>query len=176
MWIDSVSPEDAKGKLRALYEQQARHLGRPTDITIAGSLYPELVDIRMRLYRVVESCPSSLTSMERQGVALAAAAVAGSDVVTSGVRGKFLSEGGTQEQAASLMRGETAVLNPCPATLARYARKVATDPASLTERDVEQCRRAGARDLDILDANNLAGYYGYLARICLGLGIRGVPS
>ncbi len=37
----------------------------------------------------------------------------------------------------------------------------------------EACRAAGASDLDILDANNLAGYYAYLARVCLGLGVRG---
>lgn len=171
MWISSISPTEAVGELKDLYDSQARTLGRPTEITIAGSLYPDLVRLRMELYEVVEACPSSLSPAERQGVALCAASGCGSDFITSGVERKFLSVGGTEDQAHSLCSGDVKVLSPAAAALARYARKVAVEPLAVSEADLASCRAVGATDLDILDANNLAGYYSYLARLCLGLGI-----
>jgi alkylhydroperoxidase family enzyme len=171
VWIATVAPEDAQGLLRELYEAQARTLGRPTEITMAGSLYPDLVEVRMRLYQVVESCPSSLTPKERQGVALAVTAVLGSDYVLAGVRSKFLAAGGSAEEAVEFAEGRLAGLGPAAAALARYAAKVAAAPQEITAADVETCRSSGASDHEILDANNLAAYYAYLARVCLGLGI-----
>lgn len=173
MWIAVVAPDEATGLIGELYEQQTRKLGRPTEITMLGSLYPELTEIRMKLYEVVEACPSALTPLERQAVALAAVAALGSDHISSGVEMKFLHAGGSPEQAAALRSGSVAGLAPAAAALARYARRVAAEPVSVSEDDVEACRAAGASDLDILDANNLAGYYAYLARVCLGLGVRG---
>jgi alkylhydroperoxidase family enzyme len=172
MWIRVVRPDEAEGLIGQLYDAQIQTLGNPTEITMLGSLYPELADIRSQLYRVVESCPSSLTPMERQGIALAAAAATGSAYIASGVESKFLAAGGTADQAARLRAGDAEFLSPPARTLARYARRVAGDPESVTREDVEACREAGATDLDVLDANNLAGYYSYLARVCLGLGVR----
>ncbi len=171
-WIDTVPFEEADGVLAMLYEQQAAVLGRPTELTMLGSLYPDLTKIRSELYRVVEACPSSLSPLERQGVALAATGALGSEFLTSGVKAKFIAEGGDNSTAADLIAGRVSALSPGAAALARYARLVATHPADAEETDVAACRDAGASDLDILDANSLAAYYAYLARVCLGLGLR----
>lgn len=171
MWISVVQPAEATGLLKDLYEAQARKLGRPTEITMLGSLYPELVEVRLRLYDVVESCPSSLSPRERQAVALAAAALLGSGYLLAGVRAKFLGEGGGEAEAALLEAGKPAGLSPAAEALAIYARKVTAEPGSVTAADVDACRAAGASDLDVLDANSLAAYYAYLARVLLGLGV-----
>lgn len=170
-WIDVVPFEAAEGVLREVYEHQAEALGRPTELTMVGSLYPELTAMRSELYRVVEECPSTLGPAERQGVALYATAPLGSQFLTSGIESKFLAAGGEAHRAEELIGGDVSGLPEKAAALARYARKVAIDPGAVSESDVEACRDAGATDLDILDANNLAGYYAYLARVCLGLGI-----
>ena len=47
--------------LREAYDWQAASLGEPTEFTQLGSLYPELVMERLRLYKVVEGAPSALT-------------------------------------------------------------------------------------------------------------------
>ncbi len=171
-WIETVPFDEADGVLATVYEQQAAALGRPTELTMLGSLYPELTAIRSELYGVVEACPSSLSPLERQALALAATGAVGSEFLTSGVKAKFIAAGGDDATATELIDGRVPALSPAAAALARYARLVATDPAAVDEADITACREAGAGDLDILDANNLAAYYAYLARVCLGLGLR----
>lgn len=171
MWIEVVAPDDAEGLLAEVYGEQTAKLGRPTDLTMLGSLYPELASIRTELYSVVESCPSTLTPFERQAIALAATAPLGSEFLTAGVESKFRAAGGSAEQAAELKAGDLGGLAGRTRTLAHYARLVATAPADVGHTDIEECRATGSSDLDILDVNNLASYYSYLARVCLGLGL-----
>src|SRR6478672_1964459 len=64
-WITIISPDDAEGPLKEAYDWQAARLGEPTEFTQLGSLYPDLVLERLRLYRVVERTPSGLTPEER---------------------------------------------------------------------------------------------------------------
>jgi len=172
MWIETIPFEDAEGQLRLVYDKQAEKLGQPTPLTMLGSLYPDLAVQRMELYDVVEDCPSTLSAVERQGVALAAVAVLQSEFLLDGVTSKFKAAGGTTAQAEALRQGHFDDLSPKAAALAHYTRLTAENPHSITINDVTDCRAAGATDLDILDANNLAAYYAYLARVCLGLGLR----
>ena len=60
-WITTVSADDATGLLKEAYDWQAERLGEPTEFTMLGSLYPDIVMERLRLYRSVEGCPSSLS-------------------------------------------------------------------------------------------------------------------
>lgn len=172
MWIETVPFEEAEGNLKLAYDKQAEKLGEPTPLTMLGSLYPDLTVQRMELYDVVEDCPSTLSSVERQGVALAAAAVLQSEFLLDGVTAKFKAAGGSTAQAEAIRQGRFDDLSPKAAALAHYTRLTAENPHSVTIDDVAECRTAGATDLDILDANNLAAYYAYLARVCLGLGLR----
>ena len=64
-WIETVPWQSADGTLEAAYRWQAERLGEPAEFTMLGSLYPELVMERLRLYKVVEATPSALTPFER---------------------------------------------------------------------------------------------------------------
>src|SRR5205814_9264947 len=131
---------DAEGRLPQLYDPQAEHPGQSRDITKSDSAYSRLGDVELQLCEVVEECPSSLSPAERQGVALAAAAALGSDYILRGVRGKLLASGGTDQQAAALLAGDTSVLGQKAAALAGYARQVAEAPAAISPAAVERCR------------------------------------
>ena len=170
-WIEVVETSEASGQLGELYERQTVALGGPTELTMAGSLYPELSLARASLYEVVESCPSSFTPKERQAIAVALAASLRSEYLSSGVEHKFLAVGGTAQETARLRAGDFTGFSPKLQAAGAYALKVAVAPTSVQSGDVELCRAAGASDLDILDANSLASYYSYLASICLGLGL-----
>src|SRR5579862_5208500 len=49
-WIRTVPWNDATGTLKAAYDWQAKRLGEPTEYTQLGSLYPDLVQLRLQLY------------------------------------------------------------------------------------------------------------------------------
>lgn len=74
-WIRTIAWSDAIGALKEAYDWQAKRLGQPTEYTQLGSLYPDLVQLRLQLYKTVEACPSGLSPIERQVAALATSAL-----------------------------------------------------------------------------------------------------
>jgi uncharacterized peroxidase-related enzyme len=162
-WIETIAPSEAEGVLREAYDWQARKLGEPAAFTRLGSLYPELVLERLRLYKVVEACPSGLTPIERALAAYVTSTRNGTPHCASGLRLK-LAEYGVEPVLAS----DDPRLGPILA----YADKLTTAPATVAPEDVDALRAAGLGDLEILDLNNIVAYYNYINRVANGLGLR----
>jgi uncharacterized protein YciW len=52
-----------------------------------------------------------------------------------------------------------------------YAHKLTLEPWNMVREDVEALRRAGFADADILDINQVTGYYAFVNRLADGLGV-----
>lgn len=52
-----------------------------------------------------------------------------------------------------------------------YAVKLTVEPWNMVREDVEALRRAGFSDADILDINQVTGYYAFVNRLTDGLGV-----
>ncbi len=52
-----------------------------------------------------------------------------------------------------------------------YAVKLTVEPWNMEEKDVINLRNAGFADTDILDINQIVGYYAYVNRLADGLGV-----
>lgn len=52
-----------------------------------------------------------------------------------------------------------------------YAKKLTLTPSKMVENDVKKLRKAGFSDLEILDINQITGYYAYVNRLADGLGV-----
>lgn len=171
-WIASVPPEAAVGALAQAYQSQLEKLGRVTELTQIGSLYPDLVATRLRLYQVVEDAPSAIPSWARRAVALLTSVLNGCKFCTVG-HTQGLVDAGRGALAEDLKRNpETASARDAAVdALLGYTRKLVRTPGEIVEEDVEALRGAGWSDLDILDANNVAAYYCYINRVATGLGL-----
>lgn len=88
-WVDTVGPEDAEGRLKEAYDWQAQRLGEPTEYTQLGSLHPELVYERLRLYKVIDQLDSGLTDPERQVVIYVTSMLNSTPHCASGARHKL---------------------------------------------------------------------------------------
>lgn len=53
----------------------------------------------------------------------------------------------------------------------RYTRKLTLTPADMIEADVSQLREAGYHDGEILEINQIIGYFNYVNRLLNGLGV-----
>ena len=174
VWISIVAPSDAEGVLKEAYDWQSARLGEPTEFTQLGSLYPELVLERLRLYKVVEDTPSDLTREERLLASLVTSTLNGTIHCASGAVVR-LDELGV---AARIVDGvERAPTHPDTGdrrldTILGYAAKLTRTPSEVHEGDIERLREVGLSDLDILDLNNIVGYYNYINRVANGLGLR----
>lgn len=179
-WIETIPPSDATGTLKEAYDWQAARLGEPTEFTQLGSLYPDLVLERLRLYKVVEHAPSTLTPEERYLAALVTSNINGTVHCASGLVVR-LDDLGTEARivAAAGAPGEPpseatviAGANPRLEAILAYAITLTRAPGSIAEADVERLRSEGLEDIDILDLNNLVAYYNYINRVANGLGLR----
>lgn len=52
-----------------------------------------------------------------------------------------------------------------------YAEKLTREPWAMVEGDIAALRAAGFHDADILDINQVTGYYAYVNRLADGLGV-----
>ena len=172
-WIASIDPADATGPLAEAYQSQAEKIGRVTELTQIGSLYPDLVAARLRLYAVVDATPSDVPDHVRRAVALLTSVLNGCLFCTAGNTEK-LTEAGHGELAQAIKDDpEGAATGDARADAAiAYARKLVTDPRHVVEADVTALREAGWSDLDILDINNISAYYCYINRVAAGLGLQ----
>lgn len=172
-WIATIPWSEATGELRDAYDWQAATLGEPTEYTQLGSLAPELVMLRLRLYRAVEAVESGL-SVEEKRLAAYITSIANSTPHCSsgldrqlhglGIDPAVIGRAGTSPEA--LDSG-----NARWDEIARHSAILARRPAAITEADIERLRAHGLADLDILDLNNIVAYYAYTNRVATGLGL-----
>jgi uncharacterized peroxidase-related enzyme len=172
-WIASVAPADATGLLAEAYAKQIEKLGRVSELTQIGSLYPELVAQRLALYQVVDATPSGVPEWARRAVALLTSVLNGCLHCTVGNTQKLVDagHGALAEAIKADPRGHTTGDAAIDAIFA-YTRRLVVRPASIAEADVTALRDAGWSDLDILDVNNIAAYYCYINRVAHGLGLQ----
>lgn len=174
VWIATVAPQDAHGVLGEAYEWQAKSLGEPAVFTTLGSLYPELVLERLRLYKVVDETPSALSTDERLLIAFTVSRLNDTPHCSSGLRHKLRDARVDQEFVAGIdnnpghQSSESARLD----AILTYATKLTVSPGAISEEDIDNLRDVGLSDLDILDLNNLSAYYNYINRVANGLGLR----
>ena len=172
-WIASVPPEHADGTLAEAYQSQFEKIGRVTELTQIGSLYPDLVAARLRLYAVVDATPSDVPDHVRRAVALLTSVLNGCLFCTAGHIEKLTEAGhGQLAQAIKVDPGGAVTGDPRADAALSYARKLVTDPRHVVEEDVAALRDAGWSDLDILDINNISAYYCYINRVAAGLGLQ----
>jgi len=173
-WIQTVPWSEATGTLKEAYDWQARRLGEPTEYTQLGSLYADLVQLRLQLYKTVEACPSGLSPLERQTAALVTSALNETPHCSSGLVLKLESLGAERKFLEGLVSdpGSTRSGNARLDAIVDYAVKLTLTPGAVTVEDIEALRAQGLEDLDILDLNNMVAYYCYTNRVANGLGLK----
>ena len=177
-WIRTIEWDDAEGDLLDAYNWQAASLGEPAEFTMLGSLYPAIVEERLRLYRTVEKCESGLSKVERMMACWVTSLLNGTRHCASGARLKLegldVDPGLLDRIEARPDAVETGDAR-LDAILA-HAAKLTLSPTEMAESDLDELRTHGLDDLDILDLNNLSAYYNYINRVVMGLGLRSVMT
>lgn len=170
VWIRTIPPAEATGRLKEAYDWQAAALGKPTEFTQLGSLAPEVVHARLVLYRATENVASALTFGQRELISYLTSILNVTPHCASLSRTQ-LRNSGEDDLIAILDSGDYDRLGPADAALARYVHKVTVAPGAVNEADIESLRTAGFSDIEILDANNRTAHLNYTNRVANGLGL-----
>lgn len=170
-WITTIPPADAEGRLKEAYDWQADRLGFPSEFTQLGSLAPDLVHVRLELYKVSERISSKLTPRQKNLISHVVSALNATPYCASQSRVKLRELGVDDDERARIERGEYDTFAPADAAILHYAAKLTADPGTITKADIDALAAAGLDDLDILHVNNQTAHLNYTNRVANGLGL-----
>ena len=176
-WIDTVSYEDAEGRLRKLYDRVKGPDDNVDNIMMMHSLRPHSMEGHMALYKYVlhhsgNTVPKWFLETIGVWVSLLNRCTYCVDHHFQGLVRLLGDESKSSAIRATLDSGEIEAgpLDEKEKRALRYAEALTRDPSSVTQAMVEGLRTAGYSDGEILEINQVAAYFAYANRTVLGLG------
>lgn len=181
-WIKMVDDNEASADLKAALDEARTPHGTVDNVMRVHSLRPSTMCGHVQLYRAVLHDDANRVPMWLQEV-IASYVSALNDCAYSfsnhwaNARHLILTERGTAPALADSI--EAALTGDAPeqvfdgAELAMlcYARKLTREPGAMVEDDIAAMRRLGIDDGEILEINQITGYFNYVNRLLNGLGV-----
>ena len=176
-WIKMISDEDADEKLKEALDFARTPHGTVDNVMRVHSLRPQTMNGHVVLYRAClhddsntipmwfqEVISSYVSTLNECGYSYAnhwsnARHLMGDDAKADRVEAAFIA----RRPEDVFEGGELALL--------RYAEKLTLRPGDIEKADVDALKEAGVDDGEILEANQIIGYFNYVNRLLNGLGV-----
>ena len=171
-WIRTIDKEESRDKLKAQYEDVRSRRGQVSNVMKAHSLDPGAMRLHLDLYVHLMFGNSALSRAQREMIAVTVSqanrcmycATHHGEALLAHVHDEKLVKDLKQDfESSRLTRKDLAML--------RYAAKLTRIPGEITESDVQDLRRSGFTDEDILRINLITSYFNFANRIVSGLGV-----
>lgn len=171
-WIQTISPEESRSELRALYDAIAAARGGVADIHRVQSLNPRAMRAHLELYKAIVFARSSLGRVARERIAVVVSAANRCAYCIAHHSEALVQLGDDPGIVQALAAGEIPEdLQPADVALLRWAQRGATAPDASGEADVRELRGGGLDDRAILDAALTIAYFSFVNRLVLLLGV-----
>lgn len=171
-WINEIEVSEADGKLAASYAALIKQRGKVSNILKVHSLNPDALNSHLDLYMTIMFGKSGLSRLEREAIAVVVSANNECDYCVSH-HAEALRRYLKDEETISLLMAADGLetLEPRLSNIVRHAEKLTTAPGAMTETDLGELRSEGLSDDDILDLTLIVGYFNFVNRIAMGLGV-----
>lgn len=172
MWIDVITPEHAEGDLADFYDAVGKARGGVARVHQIQSLNLKAMKAHLELYKAVLFQRSSLSRIQRERIAV---------VVSHGNQCAYciahhaeaLRNLKDDERTVSQL-AEGAIADSLPTSdklLLAWVRARTLEPGAASEQDITSLKDAGFDDRAILDATLTMGYFNFVNRLVLSLGV-----
>lgn len=176
-WIKTISFQEAKGKLLQLYKRVSGPDQYLDNILMVHSLRPQSLKGHMVLYKNVlhhrdNTLPKWLLETLGVYVSLLNECTYCVEHHFSGLQ-RLLNDKKKAAQFRQAMEADDleSVFSGRELALLHYARKLTLRPGQMQEEDLDDLRKNGLTDGEILEANQVISYFSYANRTVLGLGV-----
>ena len=171
-WIDEIDVGEADGKLKAMYAELIKQRGKISNILSVHSLNPEALGNHLDLYMTLMFGKSGLSRLEREAIGVVVSAANECEYCVHH-HAEALRHYLDDEETLDLLMTADGLedLEPRLSNIVRHADKLTSAPSAMTESDLGELRAVGLSDKDILDLTLIVGYFNFVNRIALGLGV-----
>lgn len=172
-FIEVIEPEQATGLLKEIYDGLVVSRGKVADVHKIQSLHPETIQAHMDLYMSVMFSASPLSRAEREMMAVVVSMQNGCPYCQEH-HGQALNHYWKDDERLARLRADsaTADLSARELALCRFAQLLTKNPAASADgAAVAGLKAAGLNDRAILDAVLVIGYFNFVNRIVLSLGV-----
>ena len=176
-WITTVAYEEAKGRLRTLYDRVKGPDNNVDNIMMAHSLRPHSMEGHMHIYKyVLHHSANQVPKWFLEALGVYVSLLNGcaycvehhfaglTRLVGDKARADAMRKALEAERPEDHFEGEELAAM-------RYARALTRAPADMHEGLVRDMREAGMDDGRILEVNQVVSYFAYANRTVLGLGV-----
>jgi uncharacterized peroxidase-related enzyme len=171
-WIQEIEVSEAEGALAETYAHLIEKRGKIANILAVHSLNPAALGNHLDLYMTLMFGKSGLSRLEREAIAVVVSANNECEYCINhhveALR-HYIKDEETLTMLATADGLET--LEPRLSNIVRHAEKLTTAPGAMTEIDLGELRAVGLSDKDILDLTLIVGYFNFVNRIAMGLGV-----
>lgn len=171
-WIEEIEIDDADENLARVYARLIDKRGKISNILKVQSLNPGALDNHLDLYMTLMFGKSGLTRAEREAIAVVVSANNDCAYCVQH-HAKALRHHIDDEDTLSMLVNADGLetLEPRLSNIVRHAEKLTNAPGAMTESDLHELRAVGLDDRDILDLSLITGYFNFVNRLALGLGV-----
>lgn len=166
-FIETVSPREAEGEVREMYERQQSRYGYVPNYARVFSHRPQVMQLWGDLLHGIRR------NMDKRRFELVtvAAALAVRSTYCSLAHGTALTEFYSADEIREIVgQADGAPLTEAERVMMKFARKVAIDAARVTAGDAELLKSHGFTDAEIFDIAATATARTFFAQLCEGLG------
>ena len=176
-WINTISYEEATGKVKQLYERIKGPDNNIDNIMMAHSLGPHTMEGHMAIYKnVLHNSKNTLPKWLLEALGVYVSIINRCDYCIehhfAGMN-RLLNDAQRSNKIRDALESnnlEEVFVNQDLAAM-RYARKLTKTPEKISSQDIESMHKLGLSDGEILEVNQVVSYFNYANRMVLGLGI-----
>ncbi len=172
-WIEEIDAGEAQGKLAEIYADFEKKRGRVSNILKVNSLNPDALAGHLGLYMTLMFGRSGLSRLEREAIAVVVSANNDCDYCVNHHVEALHHYLDDDEVSLNVLQNADGLetLEPRLSNIVRHAEKLTNAPGAMTESDLGELRAVGLTDKDILDLTLITGYFNFLNRVAVGLGV-----
>jgi uncharacterized peroxidase-related enzyme len=176
-WIATVAYEEARGRLKTLYDRVKGPDNNVDNIMMAHSLRPHSMEGHMHIYKyVLHHSANQVPKWFLEGLGVYVSFLNGCDYCFEhhfAGMARLLGDKPRSDTIRAALQAEQPedAFEGSELAAMQYAKALTRDPASMHEGLITALRDTGMDDGKILEVNQVVSYFAYANRTVLGLGV-----
>ncbi len=171
-WIDEVEYGEAEGKTKEVYDKIKDQRGKISNIMKVQSLMPEAMDHHLDLYLSIMFDDRSLSRERCEMIGVVVSSTNGCDYCINHHAEALNHFWKDEEKLKDLEEDYQNVdISKKEKKMLDFVKRSTEEPDSVERKDIEDLRKVGFSDEDILNIAMITSYFNFVNRIALTLGV-----